>query len=101
MSTTTPPVSFGVPTTPPVSPAGITPAELETIVKAASELFGTSVVAELEEDPEIDESYYRLRMKVMRDVDEVARLRRQWFEILWRLAPDHCHAIRLSVDYSP
>lgn len=101
MSTITPQVAFDTPTTLPVGPCGISAAELDAIVKAAGELFGTPVVAELEEDPEIDERYYLLKMKVSQTVDEVAELRRRWFDLLYRLAPQHCHAIRLCVSYLP
>jgi hypothetical protein len=74
---------------------------LDTIVKAASELFGTAVVPDLEEDPEIDERYYLLKMKVSQTVDEIAELRFRWFDYLHRVAPQHCHAIRLCVSYLP
>jgi hypothetical protein len=100
MSTILPQVPAGMPVVVQPGPCGIAPAELDAIVKAAEEVFGTSVVPQLEEDPEIDESYYQLRVKVVRDVDAVARLRRRWYEVLWQLAPSHCHSIRLAVDYS-
>jgi hypothetical protein len=101
MSTILPQTAFDAPVTPAVGPRGLSAAELDAIVKAASELFSTTVVPELEEDPEIDDRYYLLKMKVVRDVDEVARLRKDWFELLRQLAPKHYHAFRLAVDYSP
>jgi hypothetical protein len=101
MSTISPNVALNLPTPIQAARCGVPPAKLDSIVKAAAELFGTSVVAQLEEDPEIEESYYLLRMKVVHDVDDVAQLRVRWFELLRQLAPDHCHFIRLAVDYSP
>ena len=100
MSTITPQSAANASTSVPAWPCGIPPSQLEAIVKAAAELFGTPVVPQLEEDPEIDESYYVLHMTVSHTVDEVADLRMRWFEILQQLAPHHCHFVRLSVSYS-
>ena len=63
MSTVLPQAAVSVSTPIHVGPCGISPAELDAIVKAAGDLFGTPVVAILEDDPEIDERYYVLRMK--------------------------------------
>ena len=100
MSTFTPHTPVSLPTPVTVAPSGISSAELETIVKAAEQFFGATVVPEVEEDPEFDERYYVLSLTVPHSVEETARLRLEWFENLYQLAPRYCHLVRLSIKYS-